>query len=310
MNKLIGVIDETGTREMSNSKGFGIGAILFQENKTNLLAKTAKEIAKLTGNHDFKYKHVQNNSQAREQFIRTLRTDGVHIYGFYSSESGMTQRIARFNEAATRYGRVMLGKDNSPNEVPLSMDLFLGFAMLSISCHTLVNGYTTKLYWDRRNDLDQIKRSVEKHIEKCKTNPRLTEADKVVRFAGQVTGTLYGVARLAGILAGDLRRFFDLHGQKIWKHLDPNGLRMQTDPYGGHRLTNSSPLVATKHEPLADLDPYGASENAVMLQAYYQRFLRHPETKRRLVSFCDPHGHMGLLEIEHGRLWHIRQSAD
>ena len=123
MKKLTVVIDETGVFQPT-SNGFGVGAILFPEDKTNLLAKAAKEIAKLAGKGDFKYKHVQGNSQARAKFIQTLQVDGVQIYGFYSSESGVTQRIDRFNEAATLYGRVMLGNDRPTTEVLL--DLFLG----------------------------------------------------------------------------------------------------------------------------------------------------------------------------------------
>jgi hypothetical protein len=307
MKKLIAVIDETGVFQPA-SNGFGVGAILFPEDKTNLLAKAAKEIAKLTGKDDFKYKHVQRNSQARAKFIQTLQADGVQLYGFYSSESGMTQRINRFNEAAALYGRVVLGNDRSPPEV--LMDLFLGFAMLPIACHALTNSYTADLYWDRRNDIESIKCLVEKHIERCKTNSLLAEAEKAIRFAGQITGELNGVARLAGVLAGDLRLFFDSDGNKIWKHLDANGLRSQTDPYSLHRLAISARLMSTRYEPLVNPAPDNASMNTVMLQAYYQSFLRHVETKRRLISFCDPQGHMGLLEIEHDQLWHIRQSAD
>lgn len=309
MKKLIVVIDETGPhRPQANSiSGFGIGAIFFPEDKTNLLAKAAKDIAKLAGKEDFKYKHVQINSRAREKFIRTLQTDGVQIYGFYSSASGVAQRIDRFNEAAAIYKRITLDKDRLSTKA--LMDLFLGFAMLPIACHALVNGYTADLYWDRRTDIRDIKPLVEEHIEKCKTNPRLAEAGKAVRFAGEVTSKLNGVARLAGVLAGDLRVFFNSHGEKIWKHLAANGLRTQADPYGAHEAA-SSRLMSTRNEPLADLDPDSASENTVMLQAYYKSFLQHVETKRRLISFCDPQGHMGLLEIEHGQRWHIRQAAD
>ena len=307
LKKLTVVIDETGVFQ-STSNGFGVGAILFPEDKRNLLIKGAKEIAKLTGKDDFKYKHVQRNSRARAEFIQTLQADGVQIYGFYSSESGVTQRIDRFNEVAPLYQRVMLGNDRPVTEV--LMDLFLGFAILPIVCHAMVNSYTADLYWDRRNDIEAIKCLVEKHIERCKTNPRLAEAEKAIRFAGQITGELNAVARLAGVLAGDLRLFFDSHGKKIWKYLDADGLRTQADPYSANNLAASSRLVSARKELLADPGPDNASEGTVMLQGYYQRFLRHAESKRNLISFCDPQGHMGLLEIEHGRLWHIRQSAD
>jgi|CXWL01.1.fsa_nt_gi hypothetical protein len=310
MKKLIVVIDETGAfRPQENStEGFGVGAIFFPDDKTSLLVKAAKEIGTLVGKEDFKYKHVQGDSRARAKFIQILQADGLKVFGFYSSKSGVAEQIARFNEAATLYGRVKLEKDRPSTERLL--DMFLGFAMGSIACHALVNSYTADLYWDRRNDIELIKGLVEKHIEKCKADPRLAGAEKAIRFAGQTTVELYGAARLAGILAGDLRLFFDSHGKKIWKHLDADGLRTQADPYRANNLAISSRLMSTRNESLADPDPYSASESTVMLQAYYQSFLSHVETKRKLISFCDPQGHMGLLEIDHGRLWHIRQSAD
>lgn len=188
--------------------------------------------------------------------------------------------------------------------------MFLGLAMGSIACHAIVNSYTADLYWDRRNDIELIKCLVEQQIEKCKANPRLAGAEKAIRFAGQITGKLNGAARLAGVLAGDLCRFFDSHGKKIWKHLDADGLRTLADPPSVNNLAVSSRLVSTRKEPLADPDPYSTSTSTVTLQAYYKIFLRHVETNRRLICFCDPQGHRGLLEIEHGRLWHIRQSAN
>lgn len=214
MKKLIVVIDETGAfrPEENSTEGYGVGAIFFPEDKASLLVKAAKEIGILVGKKDFKYKHVQGDSQARAKFIQILQTDGLKVFGFYSSRSGVAEQIARFNEAATLYERVMLEKDRPSTERLL--DMFLGFDMGPIACHALVNCYTADLYWDRRNDIELIKELVEKHIERCTANPRLAGAEKAIRFAGQTTAALYGVARLAGILAGDLRLFFDSHGKK------------------------------------------------------------------------------------------------
>ena len=62
--------------------------------------------------------------------------------------------------------------------------------MVPIACHALANSYTVDLYWGRRNDIESIKCLVEKNIERCKPNPRLAEAEKAIRFAGQTTGEL------------------------------------------------------------------------------------------------------------------------
>lgn len=254
MKKLIVVIDETGAfRPQENStEGFGVGAIFFPDDKTSLLVKAAKEIGTLVGKEDFKYKHVQGDSRARAKFIQILQADGLKVLGFYSSKCGVAEQISRFNEAVTLYGRVKLEKDRPSTERLL--DMFLGFAMGSIACHALVNNYSADLYWDRRNDIELIKGLVENHIEKYKANPRLAGAEKAIRFAGQTTIELYGAAKLAGILAGDLRLFFDLHGKKIWKHLDADGLRTQADPYRAKNLAISSRLMSTRNESLADPD--------------------------------------------------------
>ena len=118
MKKLIVVIDETGAfRPQENStEGFGVGAIFFPDDKTSLLVKAAKEIGTLVGKEDFKYKHVQGDSRARAKFIQILQTDGLKVFGFYSSKSGVAEQIARFNEAATLYGRVKLEKDRPSTE--------------------------------------------------------------------------------------------------------------------------------------------------------------------------------------------------
>lgn len=309
-NRVIGVIDEAGAfrPEEDNTEGFGVGVILFPEEKTDLLVKAAKEIASMAEKEDFKYKHVQKTSRARATFIRVLQTDGLQIFGFYSSKSGVAEKVVRYNKAATLYGRVKLETGKAPTEVLL--DMFLGFAMGAIACHALVSKYIADLYWDRRNDMGLMKSMINKHVGKLKSNPRLVGAEEAIRFVGHATAELKTVVRLAGVLAGDLRLYFDTHGERIWKHLDASGLKNPTDPYGTNNLALSSRIVSTMTDLLADPDPNIASDKTVMLQGYYKRFLRHPETNCNLISFCDPYGRMGILEIENGRLWHIRQSAD
>lgn len=87
MNKLIGVIDEAGAfrpRE-DGVEGFGIGAILFREEETNLLVRAAKAIGSRVGKDDFKYKHVKNDAEASAIFIHALQANSLKVFGFYSS---------------------------------------------------------------------------------------------------------------------------------------------------------------------------------------------------------------------------------
>lgn len=186
MNKLIGVIDEAGAFRPSQDgvEGFGIGAILFRADKTNLLVQAAKAIGAQVRKDDFKYKHVKNNSEARAIFIQALHADSLKVFGFYSSRAGVAEKVVRYNKAATHYGRTKLEAGNS-SETEVLLDMFLGFAIGAIACHAFVTGYIADLYWDRRNDMDLVKIIVDKHVGLLKNNPRLVGAEKAIRFVGQ-----------------------------------------------------------------------------------------------------------------------------
>ncbi len=138
-----------------------------------------------------------------------------------------------------------------------------------------------------------------------------TGSEENVRFVGAASGELTWVSRLAGVLAGDVRQYFIRHGQRIWPRMDASGLRGNVDPYSVPELSNTlMPIVATINERLADPEPEIGSEDTVMLQGYYKAFLEDRSDGDRLISFGDPDGHLGILRITRGDLWHIRQLPD
>ncbi|MDP1768964.1 MAG: hypothetical protein Q8L74_09205 [Nitrospirota bacterium] len=311
MNKLLVIIDETGGSRPTEKGGvgFGVGAILLPEGKLGLLATAAKEIGSVVGKADFKYRNVQENREARTLFIKSLCTNEVQCYGFFSSETGVAQEIMRTTEAGKHYTTPTSEKNTASTEV--LMEQFLGYAILPIARHAQVNNYTAALFWDRRNDLSFIEKICRKHIDMYKEYATFAGVDKSIYFGGQATHPLSSIARLAGVLAGDIKQYFTIHGQSIWRSLDQDGLKGTRDP---HLLRDPIAIpfrrVATINGSLSNDDPYKPSTNSTMLQGYYDCFLRHDETGCRLISFCDPMGHMGVLEIEHDHLWHITQLAD
>ncbi len=312
MKKVLVIVDETGgsSRPLENDGvGFGVGAIFVSEAQLTPLGLSAKELGTIVGNEDYKYKHVQKNREGRKKFVNSLRTAEVQCYGFFSSASGVAQEILRTQEAGIHYNNPIKGTDIASTEMLL--DRFLAYAIPPIARHAQVNNYIAELWWDRRTDLGLIEKICKKHIDSLSDSSALASAKSVISFGGEAKGMLRQITRMAGVLAGDLRQYFSRHGERIWRHIDQDGLKGAYDP---HPWTNpmATPIrrVASLKEYLADPDPYDNLGDGVMLQGYYQAFLRHDETGCRLISFCDPNGHMGVLEIEHGRLWHIQQLAD
>ncbi|MBA5866433.1 MAG: hypothetical protein GDA67_07020 [Nitrospira sp. CR1.3] len=311
MEKLLVVIDETGgSRPLERGRaGFGVAAIVLPHEKMPDLKRACKDLPATVGNSDFKYKHVQNSSPARRQFLDALNTADVGLFGSYASESGVAAEIKRTSDAGNRYGTLAAHTNNLSTSV--LMNSFLGYTIAAIGRHAWANDYVAEVYWDRRTDEKFMRESFNEHVAALeKHSPEYSIKNHII-FAGIVTGDLYSVARLSGVIAGDLKAYFDLHGARIWGSLDPRGLVSSSDPHISTRPSGeASRIVKTHRGQLADPDPYTASDRTVLLGGYYKRFMKHDVTGRRLITFCDPSGHMGVLEIDHSRLWHIRQLAD
>ena len=114
----------------------------------------------------------------------------------------------------------------------------------------------------------------------------------------------------AGVLAGDVWKYFGLNGNKIWTKFDASGLLGTFDPHLDidDPAINGPPCVATFRERLAELEPSKISAT-VMLQGYYKRFLRN-ESNENLISFGSPHGRLGVLGIVNGSHWKVYQLPD
>ena len=118
------------------------------------------------------------------------------------------------------------------------------------------------------------------------------------------------ITRLAGVLAGDVWRYFESHGPKIWTALDVTGLPGEYDPHMtvDDPDVTGPPCVAVFMERLIKVEPVRTSATS-MLQGYYKRFLKN-ENKENLISFGDPHGRLGIIGIVNGHHWKVYQLPD
>ena len=312
----IAVFDETGTSSRPQSveeSGFGVGAIICPLDLVGALAAISKQIGATVNKEDFKYKHVRNSEAARELFLKALNgtNSAVNLFAFYAHGACMVHERQRTKAVARGYGAKNEQPSSPTGGSSVHFDSFLTYTASCICAHAATNSYSMKVYWDRRTDMDQIKRSFDKLIALQSDTLRWNDVDRLVSFCGPAPMELVPIARIAGVLAGDVWKYFVSHGHRIWSKLDPSGLPGVYD-YSGVNIDDPSITgpthIASIREPLADSEPSRLTAT-VMLQGYYKRFLKR-ETNEHLISFGDPNGHLGALGIVHGNHWNIYQLPD
>jgi hypothetical protein len=312
------IIDESGSNRPLNdpTSGFGVGAILYTESYQKELVRVANRIAAITKNNDFKYKHVQQCTEARKEFIRALNLDRkrVRCYAFYTSGASVAEEIDKTRQAAKYYGDDQFS--NETNEVNKTtkelLTRYINTMAPHLAAYSITRGLHIDVYWDRRSDLSLIEIIWNAVMARQNNIPQFSGVEKLVTFKGYATNDLSHIARLAGVIAGDVRQYFIVHGHRIWKHMDQNGLPQSVDPYRKKGVFSRDTMkeVAKKREMLADKEAGEASKNTVMLQGYYKSFLEDELDGYKLISFGDPNGHLGHLKINHGNDWSIIQLPD
>ncbi len=222
----------------------------------------------------------------------------------------MIHEAERTREAALAYGREYKKRSSPRGERFVLFDSFIAYMASCIAAHAATNQYSVNIYWDRRTDLDQMKASFDEHITRQSGTQRYRDVADLVSFNGRAKAELSPITRLAGVLAGDIWKYFESHGNKIWAKLDASGLRGGYDPHDDidDPDVDGPPCVAVFRERLTELEPTNDSA-MILLQGYYKRFLRN-EKNENLISFGDPHGRLGILGIVHGNHWKVYQLPD
>ncbi len=314
---LLLVIDETGTTnrpDLSENSDFGVGGIIFEAADTSRLLDAARQIGDLVEKNDYKYKHVQTNGEARRVFVDAITNllPPAGVYGFYAPGGSLLNEKERALDEMR-----LLGTDDGGETARIAtairngepdahIQAFLGFFA---SCPITYAGgvqRNMKVCWDRRTDLERLQQHCNQQRAYFEAHPSFGNISQNVSFEHVADGELAAIARLAGVVAGDIRFFFRKHGEGIWSRL-LDAVRVTEEPtietYQHENFGNIT-RVAVVDEAIADAAALSGSKNTCMLREYADRFISGH------LSFASPEGKMGHLLIHNASNWEIHQIPD
>ncbi len=275
--------------------------ILCEETQVTALAAAAQGIAAATKNKDFKYKHVQKSAEARAAFLRAVNSlnQPCGLFGFYAAGGALlNEKDCAVEEMA------LLGVDDGGHTAEYAerirreegnahIEAFLSYFASCLLQYARAVRREVKVCWDRRSDLAALQQHCEDYKEVLGQFAAVGAATSLVTFQHVADGPLTSVARLAGVVVGDVRYFFQKHGDRSWSRL-PAAVRVAGQPdesvLNDPRKLAEVTRVETVEEPLADADFAQAGKDTCMLQGYWKRFIE------KLISFASPpreHGTSG-----------------
>lgn len=316
MLKYLAVVDETGTtnRPQGNAdSGFGAGAVIFPEGARERLAGISRAIGQALGKADYKYRHVQKSRDARKLFLDALNgSDGrVYLYAFYVHGACIARERERTAKAAQIYGSPHTPLPASEGLSAALLNTYVGYMAGNLAAHASTNRYSLDVYWDRRTDLGEIEKSFRESVQAQSRTRRYHDVNDRVAFCGQAVGDLSRISRVAGVLAGDIWKFFSVEGPRLWRNFDNGGLIGSFDPHMHVDDPESTgpTCIDNVRERLTNHKPDEPSVDTVMIRGYYKRFLRS-EQNEHLISFGAPNGVLGILGIVNGSHYKIYQLPD
>lgn len=314
---LLFVIDETGTTnrpDLSGESDFGVGGVIFEAADTSRLVDAARQIGDLVKKKDYKYKHVQSNTDARRVFVEAVmplvRPAGV--FGFYSPGASLLNEKDRAVQEMSFLGTDDQGVTASIAEAirggdgDAHLQVFLDYLASCVITYSGGVGRSIQVCWDRRTDLEQLQQYCDELRDYYRSHPSFGDISGNVSFSHVADGERAAIARLAGVLAGDVRFFFRKHGGGIWSRL-ADAVRVTKEPtietYQYENLANIT-RVAVVDEAIADAAALPGSKDTCMLRQYADRFISGH------LSFASPEGKMGHLLIRNASNWEIHQIPD
>jgi hypothetical protein len=311
MLKLELVMDESGGNRPQNtetSAAFSVAGLLYPSDLREDIWQKAKKLGDEIGTAKYKYREVIESDVGREKFLHLLHTETqLRIYVFYSGANAMAHEIDRSLAAQRSYESDKVdfsytATKAATDETEPLFDQFIGYMVPQLGRYADHHDLEINLFWDDRTDISFIGDRVNYYIDKLRIFPGLTDIHRRLIFKGSTTGKLHKISQLSDVLAGDIRSYFEINGERVWSRLDPSGLYGAFNPW---RIIAGSPQVATVDEPLS----VGNHVKACLLPQYYKSILAD-SAKRHLIPFVDPRGRAGFVAVERGNRWHVLQHPD
>lgn len=72
---LFAILDETGTTNrpmVASDSNFAFGGLIAERSQLQRLTDISRQISKVVGEEDYKYRHVQRSTEARTLFLRAM----------------------------------------------------------------------------------------------------------------------------------------------------------------------------------------------------------------------------------------------
>lgn len=315
--QLLAVIDETGTTNrpsLSDDSDFGVGVIAFKENDIERLVEVSKKIGDVVGKKDFKYKHVQRSTEARRLFLQAIKglAEPAGVSGFFTPGGSLLREkqaaLAEMEFLGTDDGggTAEIAEAILANDSDAHFKCFLDFLAPCLISYAVSWDMELRVHWDRRTDVDQVQRICTSFNQFYRSHPHHGDVSNLVDFGHVAEGQLSAIARLSGVIAGDIKFFFKKFGPGIWDMLLA-GIRLKGEfstelirPENMEQIT----LVRTVRQMVADASPEQGSSETCILQGYNKHLLAG------LLSFASPQGKMGHVRVLSGHHWELHQIPD
>ena len=285
----IAVVDESGGNRPGEQNGFSAAAIVLRHDLVEELSECSREIGRLVGKRDYKYKHVANSSPARRVFLNLFKRTKppLFVFGFYVAEGGLRAERMRTAAAGIHYGEHLgsktstyPGHDLDPESRHYSMSQFIHYMAPAFMHFSRGSGIRIQPYWDDRNDLAFVARSWQEAQELYRLSMAPGLDVHKTDLLESARGELSPITRIAGVLAGDIGCYFSHHGDRIWACLDESGMLQNTDPVQLARLgIDAAKDVSIRRDRFADPKPAESGVHC-MLQGYTKHLLSNLLTFR------------------------------
>ena len=309
------VLDKTGSTNFpknDTSSDFGVGVVIFDDSQAKSLIEASKKIGEITGSTDYKYKHVQRNAGARQVYLSTVNNlkSPCGVFGFYAAGGSLLNEKV---EAVKEMGflgssdggyTAELAESLRQNEKGVHLEDFFGKTVSCLVWYSHALQRPLHLFLDDRTDLKAILEMTQKWLATMsELRHDISDWAKLARIE-PASGSYNGIARFAGALAGDVRFFFNRHGEKIWRRLRENVRLTAADRQRILDGDESAFIIARVEEVLADENFTTGSKETCMIQGYTKRFIASRMT------FASAQGKLGHLIIVRGNQWMISQIPD
>lgn len=287
--ELIAVFDESGASNVpgeGTGDDFSLGAIVFDGRRawSNLLELDAS-LQALCGREDYKYRQVRQNSDARKAVCETLnRQSGlIRVFAYYAAGGAFIEQAKRELEAVRVFkGDVRQAEENLRGllESPRIKSLkdAIATSVPALSAYAASRAQRINVYFDKRTDLPMIASDLASHMKVASGAKVWGDSYNWMDWKGECPPELAAACRIADVFAGDVRATFKMHGDDVWKLVQPHGFvgrheQAARSPSSQWAGLVPMPLIGTVTNDLWDQDWSSASTSTTMFRGYEQWLL-------------------------------------